>query len=192
MRPSDIPINRVMSTRTMPRAADREAMLRMQGAFGLAIAAVIGAPFLALTIEVGTTSAPVWLPVVIVIATGIYAIFAVFFQRIRPVAPGNLRKYARVAWRRFGFSVIPAVVGLVLFTATGHWVAALVGMLLAVPGLVFAAPNQDDYLRHQEIWVERLPLPAQQVWGTASRDETPPWEDPDGGHGHGIGHHGLH
>jgi hypothetical protein len=70
----------------------------------------------------------------------------------------------------------------------------LLGILLAVPGLLATMPGPADFVRHVELWFEVGDLPDDGVWGTAGPGEIPPWEDPDGGHGHGIGphSHGLH
>ena len=167
-------------------------MLRLQVGFGALVVAVAAMPFVLAALNVETSIAPEWLPALIVVASAGFAIFAVFFQRIRPVAPGSMRGYQRVVMRRVGYALIPAALGAMLYIASGHWSAVLVGASLSLPCLLFAVPNQDDFIRHQEIWNERLPLPPTKVWGTADPDSIPPWEDPDGGHGHGIGHHGLH
>ena len=153
---------------------------------------IVSAPFAAASFDASRSNAPAWLPITIVVVIGAFSIFTVFFQRIRPVAPGSIRGYRKVIARRVWYSVIPAIVGMVLFAVTGHPSAVLVGALVALPCLAFSIPTQNDFIRHQEIWNERLPLPPSKVWGTADPDAIAPWEDPDGGHGHGYGTHGLH
>jgi hypothetical protein len=181
-----------MAATTIPRQASDHEMLKLQAAFAVLVVAVVALPFAMTALDVERSAAPQWLPAVIVVATGIFSIVAVFFQRIRPVAPGSVRAYRRVVGKRAWYSVLPAVFGAILYVASGHWSAILLGAVLSLPGLLFSLPRQDDFIRHQEIWNERLPLPPSRVWGTAKADDIPPWEDPDGGHGHGFGPHGLH
>lgn len=167
-------------------------MVRLQAWFAVTVAAVAGLPFMMSAIEVAPPKILAWFPAFIVLASATFAMFAVFYQRIRPVAPGNIGQYRSAVAKRAAYALIPAYFGVALYVLTGLWATTLLGTVFAMPGLFFSIPSQDDFIRHQEIWNERLPMPVKAVWGTADRDAIPPWEDADGGHGHGIGHHGLH
>jgi hypothetical protein len=181
-----------MASRTLPRPATGNAITLLQIGYAALLLLVVAAPFIAASFEVEPSQAPAWLPMVIVLAVGAFSIFTVLFQRIRPVAPGSVRGYRKVIARRVWYSVIPALVGIILYAVSGHWSAVLLGAIATLACIAFAFPSQDDFMRHQEIWNERLPVPPTKVWGTADPDDIPPWEDPDGGHGHGYGTHGLH
>ena len=178
----------MLDQRTVPR------LIGVQSMFGLAAAFAVTVPMVAVIAGPRTGTVPAWLGAAIVALVGLAAIVTVYFWRIRPIAPGAVNDYAKTVGLRVAIAVLPAAAGLAFSFVTGSWTVPLLGILLAVPGLIATVPSPADFDRHVELWFEVGDMPKDGVWGTADPHGIPPWEDQDGGHGHGIGthSHGLH
>lgn len=132
---------------------------------------------------------PAWVGLAPVVIVGIVALLAVRWWRRRPIAPGHWGEYAKTARFRIGLALTPAVTGLVFAQlAAEGWIAA-VGGLFSLTALWITPTSTADYERHQALYLEKGEMPAEERWGEAGPDETAPWEDEHGSHGHGIGDH---
>lgn len=132
---------------------------------------------------------PVWLSAGIVVATGVVATFTSAWFGLRPVEPGQWRLYQGNAIFRSALGLDPTIIASILALVAGPWWLIPIGVTISVFSLARSVPGSDDYERHQRIWLDRHAMPATDVWGTADPEAIPPWEDPEGGHGHGLHDH---
>lgn len=181
-----------MTTATASAQAGASSIGRLQAIFALVGLAVVALIAIAIAAGGRQTSIPAWLTGVIVGGVGVVTLFTVHFWRIRPVPPGWIKMYGRITFSRLFLASIPAIVGFTLFLIVGHVPAVIIGAIGSIISLTATIPTATDYERHQELWDEKLPIPRASLWGTADPQAIPPWEDPDGGHGHGFHEHGLH
>ncbi|NNF62941.1 MAG: hypothetical protein HKN07_01670 [Acidimicrobiia bacterium] len=131
---------------------------------------------------------PPWLDAGVIVGVGAYTYFAARFWRIRPLPPTALDQYAATVAVKTAFALAPAIVAVTLRSLGGNTAALIVG--LSISGFVAMAtrPSPNDLARHQALWTEVGFTSTDDVWGTADPDAIPPWEDPDGGHGHELFH----
>ncbi len=131
---------------------------------------------------------PAWLAALLVGGIGIATSFTVRWWRIRPIPIGAIWDYAETVGLRMFVALLPAAAGFLGGIGSASSTVALLGAGFAAFGLWSAVPSAVDYARHQALWVEFGEMPHDHVWGTADPDAIPPWEDPDGGHGHELFH----
>ena len=159
----------------------------LQAVFAAASVAAIGLTFTAANSD-ANPMAPPWMAALIVGGIGIAASFTVRFWRIRPIPPGAIVDYAETVGLRMFVALLPAAAGFLGGVGSGSTTVALLGAAFAAFGLWSAVPTGRDYSRHQALWQEYGHIPHDHVWGSADPDAIPPWEDPDGGHGHELFH----
>jgi hypothetical protein len=89
---------------------------------------------------------------------------------------------------RFLIAADTAVVGAVMtFVGASVW-PAVVGGMISIINLALAPVSEDDYIRHQIIYIEDNVEVPEEKWGEADPKAVTPWEDLEEGHGHGLSH----
>ena len=131
---------------------------------------------------------PPWLDAAVIVGVGASTFFAARFWRIRPISPTAMDQYAAAVAVRTAFALAPASVAVTVRSLGGNAPALIAA--LAISGVVAVAtrPSANDHARHQAQWTEVGFTSTDGVWRTADPDAIPPWEDPDGGHGHELFH----
>lgn len=171
---------------TVVTTSDRTVLL-LRAAHALAIATVVLAAWVAHS-EPQRHLVPPWLDAAVIVGVGAYTFFAARFWRIRPTDPTELDQYIAVVAVKTAFALAPAIVAVTVRSLGGNTPALIVGLVISGVVAVATRPSHRDLARHQELWTEVGYTPTDDIWGTADPDAIPPWEDPDGGHGHELFH----
>lgn len=132
--------------------------------------------------------APPLIDAAVVLGVGAYSLFAGRYWRIRPIAPGAFDDYVTTKAVQSGFAFAAALVGIAVRGLGGSSAALIVGIAISVIIVAFTRPSSADMARHEALWIAVGETRAAELWGTADPDAIPPWEDPDGGHGHELFH----
>lgn len=165
---------------------------RLRWAYATAVLFAVGLLFVASMLatddDVGGHLEP-WLAGIVVAAVGVPVLFVVRYYLRRPLERHGLRDYAVTVLFRAATALAPAVAGFVVFVASGPLWLALAGTGFALVALAWTVPSQADYARHRGLATDVAPHPPDEVWGNVPEGYVAPWEDPEGGHGHGLHDH---
>ena len=136
----------------------------------------------------GDGSVPGWLGLIVTVGAAVIAGFSVRWYRRRPVEVGAWESYRQTAVVRFAIAIDPAIIGaLMTFVGDSAW-PAVVGGISSIMNLALAPVSDDDYQRHQIVYIEGAQIVAEEKWGEADPESVTPWEDLEEGHGHGLSH----
>ena len=122
----------------------------------LAIHVVVTAVTVAVSVA-AFLSAPVggfpWLGGAAVLATGAGSLVAVAWERERPIEPDDLAGYRRSWLAKTAWALLPVAVGVAVAWWTGPGWPALLGAVPGLYGLWWARPSDDDWERHQLLYL---------------------------------------